>query len=69
MMGVTETSMATGGSSAALQQLIKDDAVRQLRQQQGRMAAMMEQERPCFLLIIDGSIDNAVEPLHRFFQK
>jgi len=29
--------------------------------------AMLEQGRPCFLLIIDGSIDDAVEPLHRFF--
>src|SRR5260370_25745940 len=32
--------MATGGSSPALQQLIKDDAVRQLRQQQGLMATL-----------------------------
>ena len=31
--------------------------------------AMMEQGRPCFLLIIDGSIDDAVEPLHRFFSE
>lgn len=29
--------------------------------------AVMEQGRPCFLLIIDGSIDDAVEPLRRFF--
>ena len=29
--------------------------------------AMLEQGRPCFLLIIDGSIDDAVEPFHRFF--
>ncbi len=29
--------------------------------------AMMEQGRPCFLLIIDGSIDDALEPLQRFF--
>jgi hypothetical protein len=29
--------------------------------------AMLEQGRPCFLLIIDGFIDDAVEPLHRFF--
>ncbi len=29
--------------------------------------AMLEQGRPCFLLIIDGSIDDAVESLHRFF--
>ena len=29
--------------------------------------AMIEQGRPCFLLIIDSSIDDAVEPLHRFF--
>jgi hypothetical protein len=29
--------------------------------------AMMEQGRPCFLLIIDDSIENAIEPLHRFF--
>src|SRR6266487_3548687 len=32
--------MATGGPSSALQQLIKDDAVRQLRQQQGLMATL-----------------------------
>jgi len=31
--------------------------------------AMLEQGRPCFLLIIDGSIDDAVEPLHRFFSE
>ncbi len=29
--------------------------------------AMLEQGRPCFLLILDGSLDDAVEPLHRFF--
>jgi hypothetical protein len=29
--------------------------------------AMIEQGRPCFLLIIDSSIDDALEPLHRFF--
>jgi hypothetical protein len=29
--------------------------------------AMMEQGHPCFLLIIDGSIDDAARPLHRFF--
>ncbi len=29
--------------------------------------AMMEQGHPCFLLIIDSSLDDAVEPLHRFF--
>jgi hypothetical protein len=29
--------------------------------------AMLEQERPCFLLIIDSSIDDAAGPLHRFF--
>jgi len=29
--------------------------------------AMMEQGHPCFLLIIESSIDDAVEPLHRFF--
>jgi hypothetical protein len=29
--------------------------------------AMIEQGRSCFLLIFDGSIDEAVEPLHRFF--
>ena len=32
--------MATGGSSPALQQLIKDDAVSQLRQQKGLMATL-----------------------------
>ena len=31
--------------------------------------AMLEQGRPCFLLIIDGSIDDAVEPFHRFFSE
>src|SRR5260370_404532 len=31
--------------------------------------AMMEQGRPCFLLIIDGSIDDAIEPCHRFFSE
>jgi hypothetical protein len=29
--------------------------------------AMLEQGRPCFLLIMDASLDDAVEPLHRFF--
>jgi hypothetical protein len=29
--------------------------------------AMLEQGRPCFLLILDGSLDNAVDPLQRFF--
>jgi hypothetical protein len=29
--------------------------------------AMMEQGHPCFLLIIESSMDDAVEPLHRFF--
>jgi hypothetical protein len=29
--------------------------------------AMMEQGHPCFLLIIDSSIDDAARPLHRFF--
>ena len=29
--------------------------------------AMIEQGRPCFLLIIDSSIDDAAGPLHRFF--
>ena len=29
--------------------------------------AMMEQGRPCFLLILDGSMDDAAWPLHRFF--
>ena len=29
--------------------------------------AMLEQGRPCFLLILDGSIDDGVESLHRFF--
>jgi len=32
--------MATGGSSSALQQLIKDDAVRQLRKPKGLMATL-----------------------------
>jgi len=31
--------------------------------------AMLEQGRPCFLLIIDGSIDDAIEPFHRFFSE
>jgi hypothetical protein len=31
--------------------------------------AMMEQGRACFLLIIHGSIDDAVEPFHRFFSE
>jgi hypothetical protein len=31
--------------------------------------AMLEQGRLCFLLIIDGSTDDAVEPLHRFFSE
>ena len=31
--------------------------------------AMMEQGRPCFLLIIDGSIDDAIEPFNRFFSE
>jgi hypothetical protein len=31
--------------------------------------AMIEQGRVCFLLIIDGSIDDAVEPFHRFFSE
>src|SRR5437763_10922919 len=29
--------------------------------------AMIEQGRSCLLLIIDGSIDNAIEPIHHFF--
>jgi hypothetical protein len=29
--------------------------------------AMLEQGRPCFLLVMDGSLGDAVEPLHRFF--
>ncbi len=28
---------------------------------------VMEQGHPCFLLIIDSSIDDAARPLHRFF--
>ncbi len=28
--------------------------------------AMLEQNRPCFLLIFDGTIDDALAPLHRF---
>jgi hypothetical protein len=31
--------------------------------------AMIEQGRTCFLLFIDGSIDDAVEPFHRFFSE
>ena len=31
--------------------------------------AMIEQGRTCFLLIMDGSIDDAVEPFHRFFSE
>ena len=29
--------------------------------------AMMEAGRPCFLLVIDGSLDDAIEPLATFF--
>jgi hypothetical protein len=29
--------------------------------------AMMEVDRPCFLLVIDGSLDDALEPLSTFF--
>jgi hypothetical protein len=29
--------------------------------------AMLEQGRPCFLLIMDGSLDDADQSLHRFF--
>jgi hypothetical protein len=29
--------------------------------------AMMEADRPCFLLVIDGSLDDAIEPLSNFF--
>ena len=29
--------------------------------------AMMEVGRPCFLLVIDGSLDDAIEPLSTFF--
>jgi hypothetical protein len=31
--------------------------------------AMMESNRPCFLLVIDGSLDNAIEPLTTFFSQ
>lgn len=31
--------------------------------------AMMEVGRPCFLLVIDGSLDDALEPLSTFFSK
>jgi hypothetical protein len=31
--------------------------------------AMMESNRPCFLLIIDGSLDDAIEPLTTFFSQ
>ncbi len=31
--------------------------------------AMMERNRPCFLLIIDGSLDDAIEPLATFFSQ
>jgi hypothetical protein len=31
--------------------------------------AMMESGHPCFLLIIDGSLDDAIEPLSTFFSR
>jgi hypothetical protein len=31
--------------------------------------AMMESGRPCFLLVIDGSLDDAIEPLSTFFSQ
>jgi hypothetical protein len=31
--------------------------------------AMMERGRPCFLLVIDGSLDDALEPLSTFFSQ
>ncbi len=31
--------------------------------------AMMERDRPCFLLVIDGSLDDAIEPLATFFSQ
>src|SRR6266480_353182 len=31
--------------------------------------AMMESDRPCFLLVIDGSLDDATEPLSTFFSQ
>ena len=31
--------------------------------------AMMESGRPCFLLIIDGSLDDAIQPLSTFFSQ
>src|SRR6266571_8336636 len=46
--------MATGGPSSALQQLIKDDAVRQLRQQQGLMATLGNEEGALKLDWVEG---------------
>jgi len=46
--------MATGGSSPALQQLIKDDAVRQLRQQQGLMATLGSEDGALKLDWVEG---------------
>jgi hypothetical protein len=31
--------------------------------------AMMESNRPCFLLVIDGSLNDAIEPLTIFFSQ
>jgi hypothetical protein len=31
--------------------------------------AMMESDRPCFLLVIDGTLDDAIEPLSTFFSQ
>src|SRR5260370_10202281 len=46
--------MATGGSSPAPQQLIKDDAVRQLRQQQGLMATLGSEDGALKLDWVEG---------------
>ena len=46
--------MATGGASPALQQLIKDDAVRQLRQQQGLMATLGSEDGALKLDWVEG---------------
>src|SRR5438128_2045293 len=46
--------MATGGPSSALQQLIKDDAVRQLRQQQGLMATLGSEDGALKLDWVEG---------------
>lgn len=35
----------------------------------GTWQAMVEQGRPCFLLVVDGAADEAAEALHRFFDE